>query len=124
MKLPLTFSVSRALTSTDRDLALSSLSPSTSRVRPIRRLSSCSRITYPNRVSSISSPTSLRQLLPSRDILPLSVRRYAAKHPPGQGSGNMPFNLKLGPQHEKGEALKEYVSHLPPPFANNQLPFR
>jgi ATP-dependent Clp protease ATP-binding subunit ClpB len=39
----------------------------------------------------------------------VSARNYA--QPPGGGGGFPGFSL--GPQHQKGEALKEYVRHLP-----------
>jgi hypothetical protein len=47
----------------------------------------------------------LRPTIPSS----LSIRHYA--QPPSNQGGGFPLNM-LMPQHQKGDALKEYVSHF------------
>ena len=82
---------------------------------PRRSLISTTLVQHP----LLRTPNAARRLAPSlatRLALPYVSTRGYAQGPPGGGGpgGGMPggFSFKMGPQHEKGEALKEYVSTL------------
>ncbi|KAJ7056107.1 P-loop containing nucleoside triphosphate hydrolase protein [Mycena amicta] len=69
-------------------------------------------------LSRLARPLALRSSLPA--IHHATRRLYASQPPPNDNSKN-PFSFMLGPQHKKGDALKEYSVDLTEMARNGKL---